>query len=252
MILPGVPRHVKALGDNLNRRPMKVLHPTPSERDNAMRVERVYLIRHGQTEWNASGRWQGFEDTTLDQAGLAQANRLANYLSERPIRAIYSSDLQRAALTAQQVAQALNADIRYDSRLRELNVGLFQGLTLAEMQARYPAEYAAMNADHMHFVMPQGESRQQLQERAYAAWQEIVENTAGPEIALVSHGGTIKMLLMRLFASDSPAISRVRLENTSITTVERTGDWWRITGLAATPHLNGDGMVTSTDGEGLQ
>jgi broad specificity phosphatase PhoE len=125
-----------------------------------------------------------------------------------------------------------------EPRLREIHVGIFQGMTGTEIDARYPEERTAYRADPFNYINPGGESRQQLQERAYAAWQDITAAELGPEVAIVAHGGTIKMLLLRLFESDAPGLSNVRFGNASITTVTRSGDGWRLTGLAATPHLD--------------
>lgn len=202
-----------------------------------MHIERIYIIRHGQTDWNADGRWQGQEDVPLNGEGLLQARHLAKFLAARPIRHIFSSDLRRAMQTAQPLADALNLRVETDRRLREIHVGIFQGLTGDEVAARYPLQYAAFNSDKLNYVVPEGESRKQLQTRAFAAWEELVATAQGPEIALVSHGGTIKLLMQRLFESEAHALGKVRFQNTSITTLERWAGWWRVVGLGATPHL---------------
>ena len=104
-----------------------------------MTVERVYLIRHGQTAWNVDGRWQGFEPVPLNSMGLAQARMLASSLCA-PISAIYTSDLQRAVQTAEALAHGRGLTPQTDIRLREFNLGIFQGLTNEEIHARYPQE----------------------------------------------------------------------------------------------------------------
>jgi 2,3-bisphosphoglycerate-dependent phosphoglycerate mutase len=208
-----------------------------------MTVERVYLIRHGQTAWNVDGRWQGFEPVPLNDVGLAQARTLAGYL-RAPISAIYSSDLPRAVQTAEALGQTRNLNPIIDIRLREFNLGIFQGHTHDQIQARYPAETTAFYADYMGYLIPNGESRYQLQTRAFEAWTDITANAAGPEIAIVSHGGTIKMLLMKLFA-EHPDLQQARIENTSVTTIERGGDGWRLVELAHAAHLT----VMPADGD---
>jgi broad specificity phosphatase PhoE len=201
-----------------------------------MTIERVLLIRHGETEWNSSGRWQGFEQPILNEVGRAQARALAEHLRKRPIAAIYTSDLLRALHTAQPLADALGLTPIPNPDWREQHLGVFQGLTREQIQAQYPDEWAAMRAHHLDFVIPNGESRRNLQDRAFRAWSSILANAPGPEVAVVSHGGTIKFLLLKLF-DDAPEVMDAHFLNTSITTVERNGSRWHLAEISATPHL---------------
>src|SRR5262245_28159365 len=109
-----------------------------------MTIERVLLIRHGETEWNNLGRWQGFEQTDLNEVGLLQAKTLAEYVRPHPISAIYSSDLLRALQTAAPLGEALGITPVAHADWREQNLGIFQGLTRDEIEATYPAEWASM------------------------------------------------------------------------------------------------------------
>ncbi len=201
-----------------------------------MTLERVLLIRHGETDWNVAGRGQGFARTDLNANGRSQALALAAYLAGRPIRSIYSSDLPRTVQTAMPLAEQLSLKIQYDERWREINLGIFEGLTRAEALQQYPQEAAARLADYMHYVLPKGESRRQLQDRAYAAWQTLTDQAAGPEAVVVSHGGTLQMLLRKLFSDDERLNGG--LTNTSITTLQRVGQHWDLIGMAETPHLS--------------
>lgn len=202
--------------------------------------KRILLIRHGQTDWNTEGRWQGMMDVPLNSTGIAQARALAQHLTGRPVAAIYSSDLQRAALTAQTIGAALAVQPKFDARLRELNIGMLQGMTYMEMMERFPATVAQMRADYMDFVFPQGESRRMLQSRAYSFWEEVLAAETGPETVLVTHGGVIRVLLMRLFA-DEIGIQSHGFNNTSITVVEQEGEGWRLAQVGSTVHLSEDG-----------
>ncbi len=202
-------------------------------------MKQILLIRHGQTDWNADGRWQGHEDIPLNTNGLEQAQALAFHLKDHPITAIYSSDLQRAQQTAAPLAQTLGLTVKTDPRLRELNLGTYQGMTTSEISSQYPAEAAKMREDYLGFPFPQGESRRMMQMRALEAFREIVANEAAPEVAIVAHGGTIRVLLMALFA-DNEGVRRQSLYNTSITTIESDGAVLRLLEAAATPHLIDD------------
>ncbi len=197
---------------------------------------RILLIRHGETEWNATGRWQGMADVPLNSTGQMQAVSLAEYLKERPISAVYSSDLQRALHTAQLIAARHNLSVVTDARLRELNLGDLQGLTLEEIIERYPEQAHIMKKNYMQFVAPNGESRVMLQNRAYAAYLDIVSKKHRDEVAVISHGGTIRSLLLKLFEGHHEA-GHSPLSNTSVTIIETDGVTHTLAGTASTDHL---------------
>jgi broad specificity phosphatase PhoE len=200
------------------------------------RIERVLLVRHGQTDWNVEGRWQGSEPVALNKEGWAQARLLANYLRGRPISRIYSSDLPRALETASVIGQAVNVTPQVDVRLQEFNLGIFQGLTREEMQMQFKDEWKAFHEDFWDYAVPGGETRRAFQDRLYAAWQDAIAQSPGPEVVIVSHGGAIKQLLLRLF-EDDPAVQNLRFENTSVTTLEPNDSNWKLTEAGAVPHL---------------
>ncbi|MCS7100640.1 MAG: histidine phosphatase family protein [Burkholderiaceae bacterium] len=156
-----------------------------------MSAATLLLIRHGETAWNAAGRIQGQLDVPLSATGLWQAQRLAQRLAAEPLAALYASDLTRAALTAQPLAQAHGLPVRYDARLRERHFGVFQGLTAEEVAARHPAEFAAWRARDPHWVVPGGESGAQLITRALAALADIAQRHVGQTVAVVAHGGVL-------------------------------------------------------------
>lgn len=201
-----------------------------------MALERVLLIRHGQTDWNVAGRWQGTIPIGLNAEGRRQAQSLADHLRGRPIRTVVSSDLPRAFDTAAALAAAMGVQVQADERLREFAMGVFQGNTRSEIEARYQAEWAAFRADYWDYSIPGGESRRDLQNRVYAAWLDLVSVAPGPVAALVSHGGSIRVLLMRLFPDDE-LVHHTHIDNTSMTTLEKIGTSWRLLELNAVNHL---------------
>jgi broad specificity phosphatase PhoE len=201
-----------------------------------MPPERILLIRHGETDWNAEERWQGFAPTELNALGHEQAKALADYLVQRPIAAIYSSDLPRTWQTALPLARALGLEPQPDPRWREINLGVFQGLTHAEMEQQYPDEVIARKADLWGYAYPQGESRRDLGNRARAAWEYVVTNTNGQEAAIISHGGTIRTLLWILFGEEDEKL-HMPIPNTSITTIDVKAGRYMLHAVGETPHL---------------
>ncbi|MBC7811139.1 MAG: histidine phosphatase family protein [Burkholderiales bacterium] len=206
-----------------------------------MAVERVLLVRHGETDWNAQGKWQGFEPTALNEKGRQQAQALAEYLRGRPIKAVYASDLPRAWETATIISEALGLTAHQDERWREHHLGIFQGLTLAEITATYAREWESWRTEYYTYEIPKGESRNMLIARAHAAWEMCVSTNGDAdveEIAIVTHGGTIRALLLKLFEARIADVQATHIRNTSITTIERREDGWHLLEISATPHLS--------------
>ena len=199
---------------------------------------RVLCIRHGETDWNATGRWQGHAPVPLNEIGLKQSATLGHYLVHNGFRvdAIYSSDLKRSLQTAEAVAVALGLPVHPDPRLREVDLGDWQGLTREEVEVWDPQRYTAFRADWYNIPTPNGESRSDLKRRARAVFDDLTARHAGQTIALVSHGGTLSMLIESLFGP----IERPSLSNTSLTLLEQPspGAPWKLVRVAWSPHLD--------------
>lgn len=200
-------------------------------------MTRIYLVRHGETTWNAEGRWQGTLDIPLGEVGHQQAQALAKHLKDRPIAAIYSSDLSRARDTAEPLSRAKGLEIQTDARLRELDFGVFQGLTHDEIRAKYPEEERELFVDYLDFVLPEGESRRAVQARVYEMWQEVVRRHPNSEVVVMSHGGPVRLLLLKLFDDQVERMLKVPLPNVSVTTITAEGDKLELEGLGETTHL---------------
>lgn len=201
-----------------------------------MPLNRVLLVRHGETDYNVTGRWQGQLNTPLNALGRQQADKVAQALRGVQLNLIVSSDLVRAVDTARAIAAHHGLSPLLDARWREIHLGIFQGLTRQEIKETYPLEYNSWHYDD-NFVVPNGESRLQVQNRVYEAWLSLVERPDLEGTALVTaHGGTIRWLLIRLFGEE--AASGRHLENTSITTLEREEDGvWVMRKVGDAAHL---------------
>ena len=158
-------------------------------------MTRFILIRHGETDWNIEGRWQGQADVPLNQLGREQAIQTALALAGMKITAIYSSDLSRARETAAILASVIKLNVQFDVRLREINQGEWQGLLASEIQARYPEAFRQRMTDPISVTPSGGETASQVMERIVAAIEEIHQLHFGETVAIVSHGFAIACLL---------------------------------------------------------
>lgn len=162
----------------------------------------IWIVRHGQTDWNVEGRYQGQADQPLNAVGLEQARRAADRLRGCDFAAIYSSDLQRAHVTAQIIAAELGLPVQVDRRLREVNQGEWEGMLTADIQQRYAEEWAARRADRLHAAPPGGESLAQVAARVLAGVADIVNRHPDQKVLLVSHG--LALAVVRCAAEGAP------------------------------------------------
>jgi probable phosphoglycerate mutase len=162
-------------------------------------TRRLVLVRHGQTAWNAEERAQGHADISLDATGHAQAAAAAPYLAAlRPTR-VWSSDLARARETAAYVASSAGLEVETDPRLREYDVGVRSGLTIAEFAERYPAEHAAWLSHDESVLVAGEESSAQVRDRILPALRDCLHALAPGETGIVvTHGACLKVGLMAL------------------------------------------------------
>lgn len=152
------------------------------------------LVRHGATDWNRDGRYQGQADPPLNQEGWEQADDLAATLASRPIQAVYSSDLRRARHTAERLARPHGLSVSLDERLREINQGAWEGMLMDDIAERFPAEWSAVRNDPLHARAPGGESVEQVARRAGACAREISDRFPNGQVVIVSHGLTLACL----------------------------------------------------------
>jgi broad specificity phosphatase PhoE len=153
-------------------------------------VTTILLVRHGETDWNNEGRWQGHADRPLNEAGRTQALVLAESLAGRQIDAVYSSDLVRAHATARIVADQLGLPVELDAGLREVDVGEWSGRAHDDLERSDPEGFRRWREGGKGWQG--GESYEQMGERVVATVLEIAERHPGGTILIVSHGGSIR------------------------------------------------------------
>jgi alpha-ribazole phosphatase len=183
-----------------------------------MSIRYVVFIRPGETDWNREGRWQGHVQVPLNASGRLQAHRLASFVRNTGMSALYTSDLRRALDTAAIIAEPLGIQPKVDERLRERGVGIWQGLTQQEVVEWYPEEYAKLQANPDTYTMVNGESRAEVTKRVQTAFDDILKQEHGETVGILSHTTAIRGLLMALVPDYDPKSHGY--SNMSVTTIQ--------------------------------
>ena len=179
----------------------------------------ILLIRHGQTDWNKAGRWQGHTDIPLNETGLQQAAALCRRLQGWPIETIYTSDLQRCVQTAVPLANSLNLEPVQTQLWRERDVGKFSGLTGEQAREQYPEIWA--NATRGMIDPPHGEPFVDVQSRAWRAFESVIDAHEAGMVAVVTHGGLLHALLGQVMGIDPAIYGRFSMRgNTGLSMIE--------------------------------
>jgi len=176
-------------------------------------LTRLYLIRHGQTEWNRQERFRGRIDIPLNDAGQAQALAVANYLKTETIAAVYSSPLQRAVETARPVAEIHHLQTVILPGLIDIHYGQWQGRTPAEMRESCPDRLDRWYTTPHLAEIPGGESLETVKVRSWAAVQDTLNRHDCSGIVLVTHQIVIKVLTCTLLGLGIEHIWRIRQDN---------------------------------------
>uniref|UniRef100_A0A7C2G560 Histidine phosphatase family protein n=1 Tax=Thermus islandicus TaxID=540988 RepID=A0A7C2G560_9DEIN len=180
-------------------------------------MKELWLVRHGETEWNAQRRYQGHLDVPLSPVGIGQAFRLAQRLAKSRLAfdGLYASDLRRARETAEPLATVLGLPLHTTPLLREIDVGALAGLSREEAEARYPEFLQNALKDPWHTPRPGGESMADLAGRL----QAFLDRLPPGRHLLVTHGGVIRAALKLALELEREAWRRFHIPNTSITRI---------------------------------
>lgn len=187
----------------------------------------IIVVRHGETTWNLEGRRQGHLDSPLTARGIAQAESLARRLKNFTFKALYSSDLGRAYRTARIIADSTGHSVIVDERLRERNLGIFQGLHTEEIRQAYPDAYHLHTTLGPDYIIPGGESMRQQVERNIRCLEEIAQKHLGETIVVVTHVGVLSGLFRHTLSIPLEAPRRFEFRNGSINifTYQSQGFW---------------------------
>ena len=184
---------------------------------------RLYLIRHGETEWNKSVRFQGQQEIPLNETGRMQADLIGKRLAGEGIEAIYSSDLGRAWETAKIIAQNLNihpGDLKKEASFREVNFGAWEGLTFSQRKEKDPAYLKKWMNDPVRTVCPGGESYLEHFQRVEKGLKDLLQKEAGKKVALVTHGGPIRAIVQSALGLPPLSFWNLRVDNASVSIIE--------------------------------
>ena len=203
-----------------------------------MDATRIIAIRHGETAWNVDSRLQGHLDIPLNDVGLWQARQAALALADEPIDAIYSSDLQRAWVTAQAIAETTQAPLPALQGLRERSFGVLQCHTFEELEAKAPEQAYRWRKRDPAFAPEGGESLIALRERITATTHALAAQHVGGQIVLVAHGGVLDVLYRAATRQDIQAPRTWQLGNAAINRLLWTPDGLSLVGWADTQHLD--------------
>lgn len=200
-------------------------------------MTKIIFVRHGQTEWNVLGRYQGQTDVALSPLGIEQAEKLAAHFPVDKIEAVYSSDLARAMKTASCVADRFGQTVEPRPELRELNFGDWEGLTYDEIVAKWPDALENFFQHPDVLEIPHGESFPKLRERALACVEEIVSRHPDQTVAVFAHGAILRTILTAALHMDLQYVWTIRQFNTAVNIVTYTEHGTTVELINGTGHL---------------
>jgi len=155
---------------------------------------KLFLVRHGQTDWNLAQRFQGMSDIPLNETGRQQAHALGERLSSQDFEAVYSSPMRRALETAELIT-ARKIGIQTDPRLQEISFGDWEGMAYDEINGKYPDALKIWENDVVHNAPPGGETLEQLVQRVQSILNDLHASHRGQTVLIVAHGGVLQSLI---------------------------------------------------------
>ena len=202
----------------------------------------IIIIRHGETEWNKTGRFQGHSDVPLSAEGRTQAAALGKNLVVDHVDAIYASDLTRAMETAAPLAQRFGLEVISDPQLRELNFGAWEGRNFNDVNAENPNAMKNFYTDPEQADIPESEPFPEFQRRIAGRVREIVARERGKRIVIVSHGASIRILLADILSMPIRSIWHLSQLNTAVNKIRFEDDGFAVVTLMNdTSHLRAGG-----------
>jgi broad specificity phosphatase PhoE len=180
----------------------------------------LVLIRHGETDWNVEGRYQGQADPPLNARGVEQSKELAEHLEEFGLQILYTSPLKRCAQTARIVADRLGIQVKAEPRLMEIHQGDWQTRLRAEINELYPELFRRWESEPWEVSPPNGESLYQVQERVINSVEDIKHKHLQARVGLVTHRIPIALIKVHYQGVDREIVRTMHLPNIYIEQIE--------------------------------
>ncbi|MGA7746801.1 MAG: histidine phosphatase family protein [Candidatus Aquilonibacter sp.] len=203
----------------------------------------IYIARHGETDWNREGRYQGQRESQLTDTGVAQARALAVALSQREIRRVVSSPLARCVETARPLAERLGISVETDPDLIEIAHGTWEGRLRASIEREDPQAMRLWREHPERVQFEGGESLAQVDAR----WRAFMERTEGG-IAIVTHDVIVRLAILAAKGAPLSQLWKPRVVNGGYAEF-RGGDTWELVEECVADHL--DGLVVDTASQAL-
>jgi 2,3-bisphosphoglycerate-dependent phosphoglycerate mutase len=200
-------------------------------------------VRHGQSTWNHEHRIQGQLDPPLSDEGRRQAARLGRRLAGRKFAGFYTSDLKRASETSMLIGAAVGMTPVPMPEIREIYLGEWEGLRTEDITIRFPQAWAGWSEKPDWDLVPGGEGSAAFESRVAAAIDSIIErHQQGGDVLVVTHGGLIQVALHRVVGRPSRGIFAFRIQNASVSVIERRSGRFVVTGVNDVGHLESASM----------
>ena len=182
----------------------------------------IFLVRHGEVAGNHGDApvFVGWTDLALNERGEKQALQVGDFLKDESISAVYSSDLQRAAKTAERIAEKHNLKVRTNAALREVNYGKWEGLSQADLHREYSQAWSARQQNPWNVAAIGGENYAQMWERFFPVWKDLLQKHEGEKLVLVGHNGLLRMLVCFLSGAPFENFKRFHVSNGGVSRVE--------------------------------
>jgi len=182
-------------------------------------MQKIFLVRHGETEWNLEMRFQGWVNIPLNEKGIREAELLAQRLKKERIAAVYSSPLSRALKTAQIIAVMHGLEPSIVEGLREISFGKWEGKTFAEMDDREKDALLRWLNNPEENIIPEGETFKHFRERVLKSYYELINDRKQEDFLIVTHGGAIKVLIAATLHIPFSYLGRLKISPGSLTSI---------------------------------
>jgi len=202
-------------------------------------MTKVYLVRHGQTDWNKKLTFRGRIDVPLNEAGHREAKAISDALKDKNIGAIYTSPLRRSIETAQPIAKFFHLEIVPVQGLIDISYGNWEGLTFSEVKKQYSDQYEKWEKKPDLIRFPHGETLDEAKERSFRAFKDIIKENPGKSILIIPHRVINKVLLCALLGLSNSHFWEIKQDTGCINLIEYLNNRFILSLVNDTCHLKG-------------